>query len=91
MSRRLLTSSITSFGLQKRPTYEEVANYIAKDPDKIKYPNRRASIIRNSFELSQLDGLGQFKMDRQHVNMIRHQQRPIIITTIRGRQWFTFR
>ena len=40
MRKKLFQGSITAFGLQKKPTYEDVANYIAKDPDKIKYPNK---------------------------------------------------
>ena len=47
-----------SAGLEAKPTYEQVINYIHKDPDKIKDPNRTASILRNSHWLTQLDGEG---------------------------------
>ena len=77
MRKKRFQGSITAFGLQQKPTYEDVANYIAKDPDQIKYLNKNASIIRNSFELSQLDGLGQLEIDRQHESVMRHQQRQI--------------
>ena len=43
-------------GLKRKPTYLELVNYILKDPDKIKYPNRRATIARNSHWLTQADG-----------------------------------
>ena len=44
-------------GLTKRPTYNELLNYIEKDPDKIRYPNRSAgqawdSIFRVDFSNS---------------------------------------
>ena len=34
------------------PTYEELIDYIERDPVKIKYPNRSAKFLRNSFQLS---------------------------------------
>ena len=43
-------------GLKRRQTYEEVIDYIENDKDKIKYPDRTAKQLRNTFELSQLDG-----------------------------------
>jgi hypothetical protein len=35
-------------GLRRKPTYEEVIDYIENDPDKIKYPNRAARTLRNT-------------------------------------------
>ena len=43
-------------GLHKRPTYDEIINYIGEHQEKIKYPNRDATLIRNSPYLSQFDG-----------------------------------
>jgi len=43
-------------GLKRRPTYEEAVDYIENDKDKIEYPDRTAKELRNTFELSQLDG-----------------------------------
>ena len=37
-------------GLKIKPTYDELLNTISEDKDKIKYPNRRASSLRRSFE-----------------------------------------
>ena len=36
-------------GLIKRQTYEEIIDYIENDPDKIQYPNRAATYLRNTF------------------------------------------
>ena len=52
-------------GLRRKPTYEEVIDYIEHDPDKIKYPNRTAKYLRNTFELSQFDGVGQALLEQQ--------------------------
>ena len=43
-------------GLKRKPTYTEVISHILKDPDKIRYPDRRATISRNSHWLTQSDG-----------------------------------
>ena len=37
--------------LHKRATYEELINFIETDPYKIKYPNREATFLRNSFSI----------------------------------------
>ena len=66
-------------GLQKRPTYEDLVNYIVKDPDNIKYPDRKAKILRNSFELSQLDGIGMMEINRQHELQIINQERQLML------------
>ena len=41
---------------RKRPTYEELINDIVVEQPKIKYPDRTATILRNSHYLSQFDG-----------------------------------
>ena len=51
------TSNSTA-GLRKKPTYEELINYIREDPDTIRYPNRDATIMANSFEFNQRVGEG---------------------------------
>ena len=55
----------SSAGLHKKPTYEELINYIQRDPDKIRYPDRQATILRNSHWLTQLDGEGQNQLGTQ--------------------------
>ena len=42
--------------LRKRPTYNELINYLEVEQPKIKYPDRTATILRNSHYLSQFDG-----------------------------------
>jgi len=37
--------------LKAPPTYEELIDYIERDPYKIEYPNRSATFLRNSFQL----------------------------------------
>ena len=55
-------------GLIKRQTYEEIIDYIENDPDKSQYPNRAAKFLRNTFQLSQLDGMGQALLEQQEAN-----------------------
>ena len=54
-----------SAGLERKPTYQEVINYITDDPDKIRYPDRRATIARNSHWLTQSDGFIDLDMQQQ--------------------------
>ena len=69
----------TLAGLKRKPTYVEVVDYIERDPDRIKYPDRKAQIMRNSFELSQLDGLGLLEMDQQNeIIELNRQQRYLV-------------
>ena len=55
-------------GLRRKQTYEEIIDYIENDPDKIQYPNRAAQYLRNTFQLSQLDGMGQALLEQQEIN-----------------------
>ena len=55
-------------GLRRKQTYEEIIDYIEHDPDKIQYPNRAAKYLRNAFQLSQLDGMGQALLEQQEIN-----------------------
>ena len=66
-------------GLKKRPTHEELVIYIAKDPDTINFPKRKATILRNSFELSQLDGIFTMEIHRQHEIQIIDQERQFLL------------
>ena len=68
-------------GLRRKPTYEEVIDYIEHDPDKIKYPNRRAKILRSSFELSQVDGAGMAVLEQHRAEEMKENQ-IIPITTV---------
>ena len=55
-------------GLRRKQTYEEIIDYIENDPDKTQYPNRAAKYLRNTFQLSQLDGMGQALLEQQEAN-----------------------
>ena len=54
-------------GLKRRQTYEQVIDYIENENDKIRYPDRTAKHVINTFELSQLDGVGVQLMEQQQV------------------------
>lgn len=60
-------------GLRPKPTYEEIIDYIENDPDKVKYPNRAAKLIRNTFQLSQLDGVGQALLEQQEAEAMKEK------------------
>ena len=46
-------------GLRARPQYEDLVNIAVSDGlEHMKFPNRDASVLRNGFVLSQLDGEG---------------------------------
>ena len=56
---RYTTKSLENIsGLSLKPTYEELIDYVQKDPDQIKFPDRRATFLRQSLYLTQLDGEG---------------------------------
>ena len=47
-------------GLRKRESYESLINYLQNDQDKIKYPDRKATRVKNDPTLSTLlDGKGE--------------------------------
>jgi hypothetical protein len=55
--------------LRKRPTYNEVIDYLENDQPKIKYPDRRATFLRNSPYLSQFDGDSWIDLEEQENNI----------------------
>ena len=63
-----------SAGLRKTPIYEDIIEYIKKDPDKINYPNRYAKQLRNSFELSQVDGEGMRQMEQYELGLMKERE-----------------
>jgi len=62
-------------GLKRRQTYEEVIDYIDNDQDKIRYPDRTAKQLRNTFELSQLDGVGMQLMEEQQMREMKEREK----------------
>ena len=53
------------FGLEQRPTYEELADYIVRDPDKIKTPDRTGILLRDHFMLSYLHDIKDFETHQE--------------------------
>ena len=62
-----------------RNQYDEVAQYITLDPDKIKYPNRKALQIRNSPYMTQFDGAMFEDLKDQNDRMMKAQMRDLYI------------
>ena len=61
-------------GLRKRPTYDELVDFIETDPERIHYPDRRATDLRESPYLTQLDGEGMRQMNSLQTNRMKEQQ-----------------
>ena len=62
---------MTLYGLKKKPTLNAVVNEFETEPNPIKYPARTATIVRNSFELSQLDGERMREMEEQRARQMK--------------------
>ena len=60
--------------LRKKPTFNELINYLQNDQPKIKYPDRTATFLRNSHYLSQFDG-NLFDVEEQQTNTTKAQLR----------------
>ncbi len=69
-------------GLKRRQTYEEVIDYIENDNDKIRYPDRTAKQLRNTFELSQLDGVGMQLMEQQQFREMKEREKEHLLRQI---------
>jgi len=68
-------SDISIIGLRKKPTYDELVEYIDEDKDKIRYPNRAAKQLREAPELAFLDGEGLLEIEQQQQNIVKAQQK----------------
>ena len=68
-------TGINFSGLRKRPKYEELVQYIINDPDKIKYPDRRARLVRNHPYLTQLDGITMQEMAQQQLDTLKEMEK----------------
>ena len=64
--------AIAKQGLRLKPAYEQLIGVAASDClEQIKFPNRNATVIRNGFVLSQLDGEGMRVMEDQQKRYIK--------------------
>ena len=70
---------IASTGLTLKPTYDQLLDYIQEDPDKVKYPNRTATILRRSFELSQLDGVGNLELEKMQIRKLVSEDKEVLL------------
>ena len=71
------TYKVSYQGLRKKESYDEIVDYLENKQEKIKYPNRLATQIRNSPQLSNLldgAGEGEVEMEKQQMNKIKHEQ-----------------
>ena len=80
---------MSKYGLRKKPTYNSLIEYIQNDQPNIKYPNRLATQIMNSRELSKLDGLGMIGIEEQQLNLGVERQRQNQISEIATREGTT--
>lgn len=60
-------------GLKKRETYDELVDFISNDPVIIHYPDRRATQLRESPYLTQLDGEGMRQMETFEFNQLKQK------------------
>ena len=60
--------------LRKKPTFDELINYIEVEQPKIRFPDRTATFLRNTHYLSQFDG-NLFDVEEQQNKIIAEQMR----------------
>ena len=72
-----------SYGLKKRKEYDEIVDYLNNNLPQIKYPDRYATFLRNTNQLSSmLDGEGYSMFDlemQQQKNMLTEQQKMLTL------------
>ena len=66
-------------GLRKRETYDQLVDFIERDPTIVHYPNRRATQLRESPYLTQLDGEGMRQMESLEINRFKAQEKKHIL------------
>jgi hypothetical protein len=66
-------------GLRKRQTYDELVGEIERDTTIIHYPDRRATQLRESPYLTQLDGEGMRQMENMEMNLMNEQTKQHIL------------
>ena len=59
-------------GLKRRDTYDEIVQFIETDQTKIKYPNRNATLIEQSYYMKMLGGQDYIAMEEQQNNKIKN-------------------
>ena len=65
-----MLSKTSKDGMHIRATYEDIQDYLDNKQQRVKYPDRRATRIRNSHEMSNLlDGEGMGFLDLEKMQM----------------------
>ena len=64
---------IDTRGLRKKPTFESTLNYLQYGQETIKYPDRRATFLRNSHEMGFLDNFAIANLQEQEKDMAKEQ------------------
>ena len=65
--------------LRRKPTYNELINYLEFQQPKVKYPNRNASFLRNSHYLSQFDGDSWIDIENQQEEIMKEKLKEIMV------------
>ena len=68
--------------LRKRLSYDEMVDYVENDKQKIKFPNRQATFLRNSPFLSQFDGESFIDLEQQENKMNRERLKEVAIRNL---------
>ena len=71
-----MTYAINYNGLKKRETYEEIIDYLENKQEKLKYPNRVATQLRQTHQLSNLldgEGMNIIDVEKQNERAMEHQ------------------
>jgi hypothetical protein len=80
---------MSKYGLRKKPTYDSLIDYIQNEQPNIKYPNRLATQITNSREMTKLDGLGMVGLEQQQLDLGVERQRQNQISELATREGTT--
>ena len=70
---------MSKYGLHKRPSYEQIVNYIQSDPVIARYPNREATILMNSPQLQNLSNEGSIDLQKQSENLSKQKQKEEVV------------
>jgi hypothetical protein len=78
-----MTARLTKYnGLHKQPDYEQLVDYLGNQQKVLKYPDRRATLIRNSPYLTQLDGDIGIDLETYQTNLLKEHIKEEIIRDV---------
>ena len=66
---------MSKYGLNKRPSYEQIVNYIESDPVIARYPNRDATIFMNSPQFQNLSNEGSIDLQKQSDDLAKQNRK----------------